>query len=460
VYIQEAIRKAYYRDKKGIRQIVRELGVARNTVRKILADETCEPPRYRLGQPKRQPVMGAYLGVIEGWLKADEEAPRKQRHTAKRIYERLREEYGFTGSERRVREVVAECQKKPKEGFLPLGFQPGEMAQVDWIEEAPVFIGGERRKINLFGLVLNYSGGMYFEALERRSQEAFLQGHANAFTFLDGVPREITYDNLKTAVQKILDGRNRLENERFVAFRSAYLFDSRFCQPGRGNEKGRVENMVKFAERNLLTPVLHVESLAELNARLRERCRAYLQHIQARQSQSVRERLEQERAHLLPLPKHPPECCRIVSLKADKSALVQFETNRYSVPSQYAYTSVWLKAFVDRMEITNTDTVLAVHPRLTGKFQESIRFEHYRKLLERKPGGFQHLRTLDKPAIQEPPPPQTSQPYRYPQVYVRPPDLSIYRQLLRNPAHDPTSGPVAGNPSETPEAAQRAAALP
>lgn len=244
------------------------------------------------------------------------------------------------------------------------------------------------------------------------------------------MPHTITYDNLKTAVTKVLQGRNRQENEQFVAFRSAYLFDSRFCQPAKGNEKGRVENMVKFAEHNLLTPVPRVESLEELNTHLRERCLHYLDHTQARQSASVGERLEHERPHLLPIPAHPPQCCRIVSLKADKSALVQFETNRYSVPSQFAYTSVWLKAFVDRVEITLTDTVLAVHPRLNGKFQESIRFEHYRKPLERKPGAFQHLRALDKPASLDKELSKPSPAFRYPQVYVRPPDLSIYRQLL------------------------------
>jgi transposase len=431
VYIQEAIRKAFYRDGKSIHGIARELGAARNTVRKILASDPCAPPRYRLSKAKSQPVMGPYRGVIEAWLKADEEAPRKQRHTAKRICERLREEYGFTGSERRVREVVAEIRQKPKEVFLPLGFQLGEMAQVDWMEEATVFIAGEPRKINLFGLVLNYSGALYFEAFERRSQESFLQGHANAFAFLGGVPHTITYDNLKTAVTKVLQGRNRQENEQFVAFRSAYLFDSRFCQPAKGNEKGRVENMVKFAERNLLTPVPRVESLEELNAHLRERCLHYLDHTQSRQSETVGERLEQERPSLLPIPAYPPQCCRIVSLKADKSALVQFETNRYSVPSQYAYTSVWLKAFVDRIEITQADSVLAVHPRLGGKFQESIRFEHYRKPLKRKPGAFQHLRAIDKPAAPEESMPKPSPSFRYPQVYVRPPDLSIYRQLLK-----------------------------
>jgi transposase len=430
VYIQEAVRKAYHRDQKSIRRIVQDLGIARNTVRKILAAENPDPPRYRLSRRKRKPVLDPVIPVIEAWLKADAEAPRKQQHTAKRIFERLREEYGFTGSERRVREYVAEYRQKPTEVFLPLGFEPGEMAQVDWAE-VTVNLAGLRTKVQLFCLVLNYSGTLYCQAFERANQEAFFEGHTQAFTFLGGVPRTITYDNLTSAVKKILQGRNREENERFVVFRSGWLFDSRFCRPARGNEKGRVENMVKFAERNLFTPVPCVNNLEELNVLLQERCRAYQNHIQARQTETVGDRLQAERPSLLPIPIYPPECCRIVSLKADKSALVQFETNRYSVPVEYAYQSLWLKAFVDRLEITSQEDVIATHARLSGRFQESIRFEHYRKILERKPGALTHLRALDK----EPLPEKVRNPVqsRYPQVYVRPPDLSVYRQLLRNP---------------------------
>ena len=262
VHQQEAVRKACLRDGKSQRAVSRELGMARNTVSKLLKEP--EPPRYHLSQPKVRPVLNDYMAVINAWLEADEAMPQKQRHTAKRIYDRLVAEYGFPGGERTVRKYVAQVRKKVQESFVPLVFEPGEMAQVDWMERATVIIAGQACKVYLFGLVLNYSGGIYFEAFHCMKQEAFFQGHANAFVFFGGVPHMITYDNLKTAVTKVLQGKNRLENERFVAFRSAYLFDSRFCQPAKGNEKGRIENMVKFAERNLLTPVPQVASLIEL----------------------------------------------------------------------------------------------------------------------------------------------------------------------------------------------------
>lgn len=429
MYIREAVRKAYYRDNKSIHSIVRELGIARNTVRKILLEERPQPAKYNLSQPKPKPVLDAVLPVIEAWLVADLQAPKKQRHTARRIFKRLQEEYGFTGSERRVREIVASLKQKQPEVFLPLAFQPGEMAQVDWAE-VKITLSGQSRKVQLFCLVLNHSGALYCQAFERANQEAFFEGHTQAFQFLKGVPRCITYDNLTSAVKKILEGKNRQENERFAAFRSAWLFDSRFCTPARGNEKGRVENMVKFAERNFFVPVPEVNSLEELNEQLQIYCQTYLDNIQARQHETVGERLSQEQEHLLPLPAYQPECCRIISLKANRSALVQFETNRYSVPVEYAYSAVWLKAFVDRIEITNVESVIATHTRFSGKYQESIHFEHYRKALARKPGAFQHLRAIDK----EPLPEKTPHPTRscYPQVYVRPPDLTQYRQLLRN----------------------------
>jgi transposase len=429
VYIREAVRKAYYRDEKSIRRIVRELGIARNTVRKILSEEPTSHTKYRLSKPKPKPVLDSVLPIIEVWLESDIHAPKKQRHTARRIFQRLRAEYGFTGSERRIREIVSALKQKQPEVFLPLSFQLGEMAQVDWAE-VTVHIGGQHRKVQLFCLVLNYSGALYCQAFERANQEAFFEGHTQAFRFLGGVPHCITYDNLTSAVKKILQGKNRDENERFTAFRSAWLFDSRFCNPARGNEKGRVENMVKFAERNFFVPVPVVSSLGELNEQLRGCCELYLTHTQSRQTQTVEERLKLEQSSLLSLPEYQPECCRIISVKANQSSLVQFETNRYSVPNEYAYFSLWLKAFVDRIEITTQEQVIAVHARLPGRFQESIRFEHYRKILERKPGGIQHLRTETKEPLAEKI--QKTSASRYPQVYVRPPDLTQYRQLLRN----------------------------
>jgi hypothetical protein len=194
---------------------------------------------------------------------------------------------------------------------------------------------------------------------------------------------------------------------------------------------------------------------------LKERCLKYQAHTQARQSRSVEERMKEEAKHWLPLPAYPPECCRLLPVKADKSALVQFETNKYSVPSEYAYKSLWLKAFVEQVEITDTEKVIAIHSRLKGKFQESIRFEHYRNVLERKPGALRHLRVLDK----EPLPVKNREAGEspYPDIPVQPPNLTLYSQLtqpLRSIPHESTPSPVTGKPSENPATAQCRHALP
>lgn len=439
VYMKEIVRKASIREGKSKRKIARDLGIHRNTVSRLLKMGAQEIPRFERKEWKHR-VLGPYIPLIETWLKEDEEAPRKQRHTGTRIYKRLGEEYGFTGGLRTVQEYVSKVRKKPREVFLPLAFQPGEMAQVDWAE-VWVWLKGVKTKVYLFSMTLNYSGSFYFEAFERQNQESFFQGHTNAFTFFGGIPYTLTYDNLKSAVERILQGRNREENEGFVAFRTAWLFGSRFCNPARGNEKGRVENMIKFAERNLLTPVPRVDSLEELNAGFRQQCLAYQKTTQARQEKTVGERFEAEKEYLLPLPAYPPECCRIVPVKANKSALVRFDTNSYSVPSEYAYQTLWLKAFVSQVEITDQEKTIATHSRLRGKHEESIRFEHYRKVLERKPGAFEHLRAEGKEPV-EPKIPRSAQTY-YPKTTVHPPNLAIYRQLFRRHVHDPS--PHTGN---------------
>jgi transposase len=451
VEIQEQIRRAKIRDGKSGRQIAEQLGISRNTVSKVLKQKGIQPPEYRRTAPKRFPVLGAFIPVIDAWLESDTQAPKKQRHTSKRIFDRLEAEYGFTGSERTVRQYVATARKKPKTVYLPLAFEPGEMAQADWIENMAVVIAGKPCKLPVFAMVLNHAGSVYCEAFPHMRQEALFEGHAHAFEFWKGVPKTVTYDNLKSAVEKVLVGKNRLENKAFVAFRGGYLFESRFCNPARGNEKGRVENMVKFIERNFLTPVPQVDSLAELNALLRQRCLDYHERVQARQTETIGARLATEQQHLLPLPRHLPECCRIVPVKANKSSLVQFETNRYSVPSEAAYQTLWLKAFVDRVEITDRENTLAVHPRLSGSFQESLNFDHYVRVLERKPGAEKHLRQR---IYQEP----ARGPF--PQVVVQEPNLRQYNQLHRNLHYDPSTGTFIGNPPQETQTAQYPQAVP
>ena len=225
--------------------------MCRKTVRKLLGE--FQSPTYTLKGPRPRPVTGPYLEVIRAWLVEDLQAPRKQRHTARRVYDRLVAERGFKGSESIIRKVVAEIKKEiaPKKGFLPLEAAPGEQAQVDW-GEAVVRLGGEERRVHLFCMRLRHSGTPFVYAFPDEGLEAFLAGHRLAFEFFDGVPTECVYDNLKSAVTKVLKGPHREENRHFSALRSHYLFDSAFCNPRSGHEKGAVEHLVGYVRRNVL----------------------------------------------------------------------------------------------------------------------------------------------------------------------------------------------------------------
>ncbi|MEW6275569.1 MAG: IS21 family transposase [Bacillota bacterium] len=233
---------------KSIRWIARELKMSRKTIRKALKDAL--PPTYNLTRQKPKPVTGTIQPIVEQWLAADEAKPKKQRHTANRIYERLVQEYGYQGSKASIHMLVHKLRQKERETYVPLSFEPGTNAQCDW-GTVTVILAGEPVKVELFALRLTNSRFSFCQAFPSTKQEAFFEGHRRAFDFFGGAPLTITYDNLKTAVFKILEGRTRIEQQAFIAFRSHYLFESIYCNAGRGNEKGQVENLIMPKETSL-----------------------------------------------------------------------------------------------------------------------------------------------------------------------------------------------------------------
>ena len=239
-------------------------------MRKALA--SAEVPRYRRSKPRPFPVMDPYRDIIMEWLEGDRTAPRKQRHTAKRVYDRLVEEYGFRGAESTVRRFVRLLRGSTPEAYVPLAADYGEQAQVDWAR-AMVKIGGASTVAYLFCLRMRASGVCFSWAFPTEKLEAFLAGHRLAFEWLGGVPAQCIYDNPKTAVVKILAGPYRQEHEYFSHLRAHYLFESCFCNPGRAHEKGAAENLVGYVRRNALVPVPDVACWEELNAHLLGWCR-------------------------------------------------------------------------------------------------------------------------------------------------------------------------------------------
>ena len=385
----ESIRKMYLREGRSIREISRTLGVSRQSVRKAVHGDVKRS--YTMSKPRSCPVMDPYRDVILAWLESDREAPPKQRHTARHVFDRLREECGFEGSESTVRRYLARLSNSRPEVSIPLTADPGEVAEVDW-GTVWAQIRGERRKVHLFVARLRYSGVCFARAYPFEKSEAFFDGHAQAFQWFGGVVRSARYDNLKTAVLKILLGPMREENPGFSALRAHYLFDSIFCAPGKGNEKGAVENGVGYVRRNALVPLPSVDTFAELNANLLAWC--------YRDRDKRVERWTAEHASLMSLPRDDFKCSVTHLLKANKLSLVHFERNRYSVPTEYAHTTVRLEAFVDRVEIFHKDQPIAVHPRALGRNHDELCLDHYLDEIQRKKRSVMHasvVRNLSGP---------------------------------------------------------------
>src|SRR5689334_24586452 len=295
------VRHAFHVEGLSQREAARRFGIHRNTVRKMLAFSV--PPGYRRTQPPPRPKLGVVTTIIDQILAADRSAPLKQRHTAKRIFERLRAEHGYAGGYTTVKDYVREHRAQGQEMFVPLAHPPGH-AQADF-GEAVAVIGGVRQKIHFFCLDLPHSDAGFLKAYPAERTEAFLDGHNAAFAFLGGVPQSILYDNTRLAVARILGGGARQRTRAFAELQSHYLFLDRFGRPGKGNDKGKVEGLVGYARRNFLVPVPTAASFAELNARLERHCLDRLSDRLRGHAGSVGERLGRDLDALQPRPPVP-----------------------------------------------------------------------------------------------------------------------------------------------------------
>lgn len=388
----ETIRRAYFIEKQSIRGIHRSLGFDRETIRKAIV--AAAPVVYTLASPREAPVIGPYKQRIDELLKESKKQKRKQRYTAHRIFEIIRSE-GYKGSEGAVHNYVSRERRKDeyKEKYIPLEFDPGQDAQVDW-GEADVLMAGDRITVQLFILRLNYSKTRFVMAFQFQKQEAFFEGHNQAFRFLSGVPRRLTYDNLQTAVYKILSGHNRQEQEKFKGFRSYYLFESNYCNPAQGHEKGGVENDVGFVQRNFMTPLLEVRSFEELNNLLWKACQENLHRRSRGQLTSVADLLADERNHFLPLSGELFRACVSSPVKPNGYSQVELDTNRYSIPVEHANDQLVMRAYPFQVEILSDEKVIANHPRCFGREQDVIDPLHYLNLLEQRPGAFEHAKPI------------------------------------------------------------------
>jgi len=383
------VRLEVLRGEKKKREVLRSEGIGWDTLRKIL--EHPEPPGYRLKEPRPKPRIGPYLERIAQIIEEDKALPKKQRHTAKRIYERIRE-MGYEGGYTQVKETVRELNRVKQEVFMPLVHRVGE-AQVDF-GYALVKASGVLRKVGFFAMVLPHSDAFFVMAFERECTESYWEGHARAFESFGGVPVRISYDNSKVMVSKIVGTRERTLTDGFLKLQSHYLFRDHFCRVGRANEKGVVEGVVKFARLNFFVPVPQVRDLDELNGQLAQMCREDLKRRLRGKAGTKAEMLKEDQAAFLDLPAAAFDACRKQPTRANSLSLVRFDDNDYSVPVSYAHHEILVKGYMDRVVLCHRDKVVAEHRRSWGKEGTFFDYHHYLSLLERKPGSLDYARPL------------------------------------------------------------------
>ena len=384
------VRRSVYVEGLSERAAARRFGLARETVRKMLRYRV--PPGYRRQQPIRCPKLDAFTGVIDQILHDDQPRPKKQRHTAKRIWERLRAEYAFTGGYTIVKDYVREKRLGGQEMFVPLTHPPGD-AQAD-VGEALVVIDGVECKAHYLVVDLPHSDDAFVKAFPAETTEAFCDGHNAAFRYFGGVPRGIVYDNTKLAVAKILGDRTRQRTQVFSELQSHDLFDDRFGRPGKGNDKGKVEGLVGYARRNWFVPIPRVASWNALNADLERQCKDRRGRRLRRHSETIGERFARDRQALLPLPPVSYEACDTRPTRVTSLSLVRYRRNDYSVPTAYGHREVVVKGFVDEVVIVCGSEEIARHRRSYER--EVLIFDprHYLALLERKIGALDQAAPL------------------------------------------------------------------
>ena len=390
VELFEQIRKDRRVEGSSIRELAGRHRVHRRTVRQALESAVPPPRRPYPGRPR--PAVGRYAAVIDSWLLADREVPRKQRHTARRVWQRLVAEHGASVSEVTVSRYVArrraELGLENVEVAVPQAHLPGAEAEVDFGEFHAV-IAGVLVKLWLFVLRLSCSGRAFHVAFATQAQEAFLEGHVLAFEHFGAVPGRIRYDNLKPAVTRVLKGRDRAEAERFIALRSHYGFDSFFCIPGQAgaHEKGGVEGEIGRFRRRHLVPVPSVASLAALNQLIVAAGILDDGRVITGRAVTVAAAFAAEQPAMLPLPAEMFDPARLLTARVDGRARICVRQNYYSVPARYAGRRLAVRLSARTVEALDGPQVIAAHERCAGKYAEVLVLDHYLDVLKYKPGG-------------------------------------------------------------------------
>jgi transposase len=362
------------------RETARRFGIDPRTVAKMLMFSV--PPGYRRSRSPARPKLDPFVGLIDQMLEDDKIRPAKQRHTSKRIFERLRAEHGYAGGLTIVKDYVLGQRQRQREMFVPLRHDPGH-AQADF-GEALAVIGGVERKIHFFAMDLAHSDAGFVQAYPAETTEAFCAGHVAAFDFFGKVPRSILYDNTRIAVARILGDGRRQRTRVFNELQSHYLFSDRFGRPGKGNDKGKVEGLVGLIRRNYLVPLPHAVSFEELNGTLLTACRRRLDDRLRGHAETIGERMARDLAAFHDLPATPYDACEKQAGRVSSLSLVRYRGTDYSVPTTWGHREVVIRGYVDAVVISCGAEIIARHVRSYER--EDFVFDplHYLALLEQK----------------------------------------------------------------------------
>ena len=324
------------------REAAKHFNISRDSVRKMMA--YAEPPGYRRHAPVRRPKLETFIPIIDAWLEGDRSVHRKQRHTAKRVFDRLREEHGFTG------------------GYTIIKDYMRERDQLD----------------------LPHSDACFVRAYPAAVSEAWVDGHIQAFAFFGAVPQSVLYDNDRCLVAKILPDGTRKRAALFSGFLSHDVIRDRYGRPGKGNDKGNVEGLVGYSRRNFMVPIPNFPSWETFNTWLEGQCRKRQDDKLRGPAETIGQRLQRDTAAMRPLPASPFEACDQASGRVSSQSLVRYKTNDYSVPVAWGHQDVWIRGYVDEVVIGCRSEVIARHPRSYEREEVIFNPLHYLPLIENK----------------------------------------------------------------------------
>lgn len=402
VDIYSAIRTRYS-DGESMRSIAKDLGISRQTVKKYCEGAT--HPEVRKNYQREPDVITDKIKafILSCFSEDEDENLKKQKHTAKKIYDLLITEKRFTGSYSTIRATVSSLRTErtvPPQSSVPLSYAPGEAIQIDW-GEATVYIDGQKTKLYTFCGRLCYSCDIFVQVYKAANQEAFLEAQQLMFDFFGGTPRRLIFDNAKVAVKEGF-GIHAKPQDKYLSFSAHYAFSLDFCNPASGNEKSLVENLVGYSRRNFLVPVPRINNIEELNRKLWNDCINYRdKHKVAHRQHAVQVMYQEETRFLNTIPRYRFDTSKTAMAKVDDFSTVRYEKNNYSVPTRYLRKDVTVKGYANNICILHQGSVIATYSRQYGCGNTQYRLEHYIDLLERKPRSVSNARPVKETLTQE-----------------------------------------------------------